>query len=45
MMVLSWPGMPADEPLAAAAARIGVSLEVETVASNERLERSEEHHV
>ena len=38
MRVLAWPGMPADEPLADAAERIGVSLHVETVASNERLE-------
>jgi len=38
MRVLSWPGMPADEPLADAAERIGVSLSVETVSSNERLE-------
>ena len=38
MRILSWPGMPADEPLAAAAERIGVVLHVETVSSNERLE-------
>jgi spermidine/putrescine-binding protein len=38
MKVLSWPGMPAEQPLADAARRIGVSLHVETASSNERLE-------